>query len=61
MCGACCKGCAFLTDSGTKKICSIYKKRWFCDIYYPISKEQFDRVTKDCKITTCGYSFEDKK
>ena len=56
LCGGCCKNCPNLVASGAKKICNIYNRREWCDVYFPISKKQLDYYIKSNKIN-CGYSF----
>lgn len=61
MCGACCKGCSDLVViSDGKKICSIYKRRDWCDVYFPATKQQLEFVTKLHNLH-CGFYFDDKK
>lgn len=60
MCGACCKGCPHLVPgaNGTK-ICAIYKRRDWCDVYFPATEEQFKFVKKLHNLD-CGFYYKDK-
>lgn len=55
-CGGCCKKCPNLVTIQDKNICSIYNRRDWCDVYFPISKKQLEYYVKSNKIS-CGYSF----
>jgi hypothetical protein len=55
-CGGCCKNCPNLVAIDDKKICSIYNRREWCDVYFPISKKQLDYYIKSNMIN-CGFSF----
>ena len=56
LCGGCCRGCPNLIAMDDKKICSIYTRRDWCDVYFPISKKQLDYFMKSDHIH-CGFSF----
>jgi len=56
LCGACCKGCSSLIEKNGVRICSIYRRRTWCDVYFPISPEQLEFVIKLHNID-CGYYF----
>ena len=44
MCGTCCKGCNQL---GADNKCKIYKRRWWCEINFPINRQQL-KTQPDC-------------
>lgn len=56
MCGACCEGCEELIKNTEGGICRIYKRRVWCDVYFPISKAQLEKISNN--LFVCGYSFK---
>lgn len=59
LCGSCCKGCNDLVTRGNEKICHIYSRREWCDVYFPVSQEQLTYFTKK-HGAICGYYFDSK-
>lgn len=57
-CGGCCFDCPNLFEEAGKKLCKIYKRREWCDIYFPISPEDLEWVKTNFHAKDCSFSFE---
>ncbi|MDD3013810.1 MAG: hypothetical protein PHC34_08925 [Candidatus Gastranaerophilales bacterium] len=56
-CGECCRECTSLIEENGKKLCKIYKRRDWCDIYFPVSPQQQKYLSEKWNLN-CGYYFE---
>ena len=56
-CGGCCYNCISLVEKDGKKVCGVYPRRDWCNVYFPVSKHELDYVTKlyNCN---CGFYFD---
>jgi len=58
MCGGCCYNCPELYNENGKMLCKIYTRREWCDIYFPMSPLDLERVKSDFKVAKCGFEFD---
>jgi hypothetical protein len=57
-CGGCCAGCENLYENQGKQFCKIYKRREWCDIFFPVSPEDLAWVKENFHAKNCAFSFE---